>query len=359
MDGEHNQYATLSRRQVALFERNPVCGLCYRICMDMCEEYGGINFELLDSIVLADNLCEQILQDPWNLNGVEYYSGWVRNRLGNSQPAIVCTFATTCVTLSCIEGLPEPVYQLAHDLRGLIIGEGNELYYNLSSAAYRQDIILTADSYGVPPPKPDALIQIEQLEQANAQLTYEVSTLKTQLKMKDQQSTGGTTINCKTYIAELNNDIHDNHNCQIYAVPADERLTNERMNELTSERVSELGNERVKKLFCNAYGDEDIQRTEEEKQRVKRYIADHNLGNRQLDSARDNPLNRMAVCFCAKWQSLRHIGQPVSATALLRFLSDDCGIELATEPKPIANVLAKMLKADKDKDTFYDVCEYF
>ena len=110
MYGEHNPYATLSRRQVALFERNPVCGLCYRICMDMCEEYGGINFELLDSIVLADNLCEQILQDPWNLNGVEYYSGWVRNRLGNSQPAVVCTFATTCVTLSCIEGLPEPVY---------------------------------------------------------------------------------------------------------------------------------------------------------------------------------------------------------------------------------------------------------
>ena len=92
---------------------------------------------------------------------------------------------------------------------------------------------------------------------------------------------------------------------------------------------------------------------------MKQYIADHNLGNRQLDSARDNPLNRMAVCFCAKWQSLHYIGQPVSATALLRFLSDDCEIELATEPKPIANVLAKMLKADKDRDTFYDVCEYF
>ena len=54
-----------------------------------------------------------------------------------------------------------------------------------------------------------------------------------------------------------------------------------------------------------------------------------------------------------------YVVQPVSATALLRFLSDDCGIELATEPKPIANVLAKMLKADKDKDTFYNVCEYF
>ena len=356
MDGEHNQYATLSRRQVALFERNPVCGLCYRICMDMCEEYGGINFELLDSIVLADNLCEQILQDPWNLNGVEYYSGWVRNRLGNSQPAIVCTFATTCVTLSCIEGLPEPVYQLAHDLRGLIIGEGNELYYNLSSAAYRQDIILTADSYGAPPPKPDALIQIEQLEQANAQLTYEVSTLKTQLKMKDQQSTGGTTINCKTYIAELNNDIHDNHNCQIYAVPTDERLTNEQMNELTSEGMK--GN-RFKRLFLNTYGDEDPQRTEEERNRFLNYLSDHHLSSRPLDSSRDHPTNKAIICFCRKWRRLSYIKDPISPAAVVRFLTDTCGLTCDVDPATIATVLGKMLKADYDKEVYFDMDNYF
>ena len=216
MEDPYGAYPSLSRQQVALFERNPVCALCYRLCMDMCEEYGGINFELLDSIVLADNLCEQILQEPWNLNGVEYYSDWVRNRLGNSQPAIVCTFATTCVTLSCMEGLPEPVYQLAHDLRGLITGAGNDLYYNLSSAAYRQDITLAADSYGVPPPKPDTLIQIEQLKQTNAQLIHQVSTLKNQLKMKDQPSSEAKTIiNVQgDYIAEQNNNIHD---CTIYA----------------------------------------------------------------------------------------------------------------------------------------------
>lgn len=23
-----------------LFQRNPVCGMCWRICMDMCEEWG-------------------------------------------------------------------------------------------------------------------------------------------------------------------------------------------------------------------------------------------------------------------------------------------------------------------------------
>ena len=64
MAGEHNPYATLSRRQVALFERNPVCGLCYRVCLDLCEEYGGIRFDLLESIVAADELCEKIVQNP-------------------------------------------------------------------------------------------------------------------------------------------------------------------------------------------------------------------------------------------------------------------------------------------------------
>ena len=116
---------------------------------------------------------------------------------------------------------------------------------------------------------------------------------------------------------------------------------------------------RSKKLFLNEFGDEDPQRTTEESQRVRRYLADHNFGNRQLDSARDNPLNVMAICFCAKWQTLHYLTPPVSATALLRFLSDDCGIALATEPKPIANVLAKMLKAPKDNDTYSDVCDYF
>lgn len=42
----------------------------------------------------------------------------------------------------------------------------------------------------------------------------------TNKRMKDQQTTGGTTINnYGTYIAEQKNDIHDNHNCQIYTCP--------------------------------------------------------------------------------------------------------------------------------------------
>jgi len=35
-------YPLAIRQQGALFERNPVCALAYRVCMDMCEEYGGL-----------------------------------------------------------------------------------------------------------------------------------------------------------------------------------------------------------------------------------------------------------------------------------------------------------------------------
>ena len=46
-------------------------------------------------------------------------------------------------------------------------------------------------------------------------LEEQIINLQKQLKMKDQQSTGGTTINVQgNYIAEQNNDIHD---CTIFA----------------------------------------------------------------------------------------------------------------------------------------------
>ena len=214
MYGEHNPYATLSRRQVALFERNPVCALCYRICMDMCEEYGGINFDLLDSIRTADDLCGQIIQNVWSLDGVEHYFDMVNNRLGHSKPAIACTFATVCVTLTCMDNLPEPVYQLAHDMRGLIIGEGNDLYDSLRQSAYRQDIVIDATTYGEPPPKPNEHLYIEHLESRTCLLEQEISYLKTQSKTMET-SEAKTIINVQgDYIAEQNNDIHD---CTIYA----------------------------------------------------------------------------------------------------------------------------------------------
>ena len=240
MDEEH-RHPTLSRRQVALFERNPVCALCYRVCMDLCEEYGGIRFDLLESIVAADELCEKIVQNPWELSGIEYYRNWVRNRLSFSPPAVACTFATVCVTFSCMDDLPAPVRQLARDFQGLIIGEGNELYDNLRSAAYRQDITLAYDTYGEPPPEPSLVHEYEQACQRAAALEQEVTYYKTQLEMKDknQQKPNITIENHGnlTVIAEQNNDVHDNTNCPIYLTPTKD----DGVKDLTSESVSEAG----------------------------------------------------------------------------------------------------------------------
>ena len=353
MYGEHNPYATLSRRQVALFERNPVCALCYRVCMDLCEEYGGINFDLLDSIRTADDLCGLIIQNAWSLDGVEHYFDMVNNRLGHSKPAIACTFATVCVTLTCMDNLPEPVYQLAHDMRGLIIGEGNDLYDSLKQSAYRQDIVIDATAYGEPPPEPSLLRENEQLRLRTIELEDEITKYKNLLDMKDQQAKGGTTINnYGTYIAELNNDIHDNHNCPIYAVPASEESG---VRNQDSGRVK--GEARTKKLFMTD-GAEDMQRTEEECNRFLNYLAEHHLRQRQVDCYKDNPINKAIVCFCVKWKRLKMIDKP-SPAAVYRFLTETCHLECAAETDAITASLGRLLKADYDRDTFDDVENYF
>ena len=234
MKEEQNRHPKLLR-QVALFERNPVCALCYRVCMELCKDHGGMQFDLLESMIAADELCAKIIEHAWELNGIEYYRDRVQNRLNGSPPAVACTFAAVCVTFGCMENLPAPVRQLAHDFQGLILGEGNELYENLRSAAYRQDITLAYDTYGEPPPEPSLVREYEQVCRRAAQLEQEVETYKTQLKMKkEEQSKPNITIEnhgSLTFIA--GQDIHDNTNCPIYLVPG---AGDERMNELTNER---------------------------------------------------------------------------------------------------------------------------
>ncbi|MBR6017606.1 MAG: hypothetical protein IK073_03175, partial [Paludibacteraceae bacterium] len=194
----------------------------------------------------------------------------------------------------------------------------------------------------------DLKAQCYELTLQRDQLAQQVSTLQNELNNMSTESEKLAPViknyGTMTYIAEQKNDVHD---CTIYANGMPGTSSRQTGGVASAKKSNEDTPEssRLKKLFLNEFGDEDPQRTTEESQRVRRYVADHNFGNRLLDSARDNPLNVMAICFCAKWQTLHYLTPPVSATALLRFLSDDCGIALATEPKPIANVLAKMLKA--------------
>ena len=164
-----------------LFARNPVCEICWRICMEMCEEWGGqINFDLLASMEVADKLCRRLINNTWTLCGIEYYYHWLESELGYSRPAITCATATVCLTLQLMEDAPQPLLQLGADMHGLLWGEGGELYANMRSAARQEDIYLSANHYGEIPPDPYA-----ELKEENQLLAIENKQLREQIaKMK-------------------------------------------------------------------------------------------------------------------------------------------------------------------------------
>lgn len=114
---------------------------------------------------------------------------------------------------------------------------------------------------------------------------------------------------------------------------------------------------RTKKLFMTN-GIEDMQRTEEEKNRFLNYLTDHHLGQRQLDCSADNPIHKAIVCFCVKWKRLKYIDKP-SPAAVLRFLTETCGISCASEPSALCTLLGRLFKSEYDKEVFFDVEDYF
>lgn len=195
-----------------LFERNPVCGVCWRECMAMCEEWDGhINFDLLGSMEAADRLCRRLIAGAWALGGVDYYYHWLEGQLSFSIPAIMCATATVCLSLRLMDNLPEPLRQLSEDMRGLLWGEGGLLYDNMRSAARIQDISLSAANYGDFPPDPQSGLKTD-----NENLRHENAILKQQLHtMAENQAKNQTTVyNYGTY-----NDIHDNPNATIITAP--------------------------------------------------------------------------------------------------------------------------------------------
>jgi hypothetical protein len=155
--------------------------------MDICDEQGGINFQLIRCLEEADRLCEEIVLNPWELEGIDEYYHKMERRLDSCQISLSCAFATVCVTLNCMTNLPEPVYQLAHDLRGLIIGEGNNLYNNLQQSACRKDIRMSGFMYGDIPPIPKEVLELAELKDSNAQLTKEVIYYKRKIHTMEEE----------------------------------------------------------------------------------------------------------------------------------------------------------------------------
>lgn len=334
MDVPHGSYPLAICRQGALNERNPVCSLAFRVCRDMCMEYGNIQFNLLKSIETADYLLAHLVENAWDPPSVKWCYNWLENQLSNSPPAIMCACATVSVSISVMNDAPEPLQSLGLDIRCLIYGEASGIYENLYDAVYQADITLSAIDYGLTP-----------TDETEETIPQEETTHSKE--NMNQQNNNSTVYNGPVY----NGPVFQGCTIKMETPGASAQQTDD---------VTSASYPRYKKLFITPDGEEDIQRTTEECNRFLNFLADHNWSQKLIDSSQDNPINRSIVCFCAKWKALHYVGAKVSPNALLRFLTQTCKLQCdSIDERAIANTLARMIKKGCDQHLFYDVCDYF
>ena len=120
---------------------------------------------------------------------------------------------------------------------------------------------------------------------------------------------------------------------------------------------SNSGNARGPKtqyLFSDARGNEDTQRAAYEADRVRKYVADHKMGNMQLDSKTSSKLNLMVACFWYRWYELDMVDEYPQGAAIYRFFTNQCGLECSVMPKAFATVICKIINSGKKDPEIYD-----
>ena len=331
-------YPLSSCRRGALFERNPVCALCYEICIDIGSDSGGINFNLLKALKAADSLCAYLVENSSELPELEHCYQWFETHLQN-ESAVMCACAAVSVSIAHMEGAPTTLQQLGRQLRGLIYGGCDCIYENLSTAANRRTVSIDADAYGALPPA------------STQQPPQQPPVVQTPQQPQHMQATQNIQYNGPFYqgCTFLNTTNNNNPN-NFYGVqpPAS-----------SDQDVRPETNPRLKRLFLTPEGDEDYTRTSEERNRFLNYLSEHHLSQRQLDCSRDNPILKAIVCFYAKWKHLKYIRPQAGPAPVLRFLTDTCALERAADDRAISAILGKMLKSGYDSAVFYGVCDYF
>ena len=319
-------YHLSSYRQASPMQRNPVCALTFVVCADLCNEFGGLQFDIRKSVITADCLLDFLADNAWNPPDAEHCYRWLSRHITNSPPTIMCACAIVSVTIASMTDAPKPLKILGRNLRCLIYGPGNCIYDNLCSAVESDNIQLSLATYistpvllTSPTPKQTQNMEAKQYNQYNGTV-YQGCTF----------TTNNTTNN---FYGQL---------------PADMDSP------FTAPRESAEKESRLKQLF------DDPQRTTEECNRFLNFLSDHNIRSRLIDSSQDNPILKAVVCFCVKWRNLRYIEANYSPNAVVRFMFETCKLNKdSVEERAISNRLRDMLKKDYDKELYYDVCLYF
>lgn len=102
-------------------------------------------------------------------------------------------------------------------------------------------------------------------------------------------------------------------------------------------------------LFADINRNEDVERTRQEVERVKRYIADHHMGNMHLDSTNSNQLNLLVACFYYEWRERGWVSPQPQGAAIHRFLTEQCQLPCDVTPRAYARAIADLING-KHKD---------
>ena len=117
---------------------------------------------------------------------------------------------------------------------------------------------------------------------------------------------------------------------------------------------------KVQSLFADVNRNEDTERTRQEAERLKRYIADHHMGNIHLDSNQANQLSRLVACFYYEWTRRGWVSPQPQGAAIHRFLTEQCQLPCDVTPKAYARAIADLIKANhKDYNISDNLRSYF
>ena len=107
-------------------------------------------------------------------------------------------------------------------------------------------------------------------------------------------------------------------------------------------------------LFADLRGNEDAQRAQSEIERVKKYVADHKMGQLQLDSKATSKLNLMVACFWYRWNELDWVSDEPQGAAIYRFFTTQCGLACGVLTKAFATKIVEIINSGKKDPEIYD-----
>lgn len=112
---------------------------------------------------------------------------------------------------------------------------------------------------------------------------------------------------------------------------------------------------KVQYLFADVNRNEDVERTRHEAERVKRYIADHHMGNMHLDSTNTNQLNLLVACFYYEWRERGWVSTQPQGAAIHRFLTEQCSLPCDVTPRAYARTIADLIKGNHKDYNISDI----